>query len=88
MHDLARRNRNQNPEHFPQRRKGRKEIKLPDLAFLAPWREQVPFWIARPSGKILRKLQRLSTIAMYRLLSRMAGSDQVLASRLSGNSGG
>jgi hypothetical protein len=23
-------------------RKGRKEIKLPDLAFLASWREQIP----------------------------------------------
>jgi hypothetical protein len=30
-----------NSEYLPQRRKGRKEIKLPDLAFLASWREQI-----------------------------------------------
>src|SRR6476660_7176005 len=27
-------------QYLPQRRKGRKEIKLPNLAFLASWREQ------------------------------------------------
>ena len=36
-----------------ERRKGRKEIKLPDLAFLASWREQIPlFWIATGHRKI------------------------------------
>jgi hypothetical protein len=34
--------RNQNSDYLPQRRKGRKEIKLPDLAFLASWRENNP----------------------------------------------
>jgi len=51
MRSPARR-RNQNSEYLPQRRKacperrrrGRKEIKLPDLAFLASWREQIPFF--------------------------------------------
>ena len=38
----ARRSRNQNSEYLAQRRKGRKEIKLPDLAFLASWRQQIP----------------------------------------------
>jgi hypothetical protein len=38
----ARRSRNQNSEYLAQRRKGRKEIKLPDLAFLASWREKSP----------------------------------------------
>jgi len=37
----ARLRRNQNPEYLPQRRKGRKEIKLPDLA---SWREQFPLF--------------------------------------------
>jgi hypothetical protein len=32
--------RNQNSEDLAQRRKGRKEIKLPNLAFFASWREQ------------------------------------------------
>src|SRR5206468_7899528 len=51
--DPARRSRNQNSEYLPQRRKGRKEIKLPDLAFLASWREQIPlFWIATGHRKI------------------------------------
>ena len=39
---LARQSRNQDSEYLAQRRKGRKEIKLPDLAFLASWREQNP----------------------------------------------
>ena len=38
---LAGHSRNENSEYLPQRRKGRKEIKLPDLAFLASWREQI-----------------------------------------------
>jgi hypothetical protein len=37
--NLARVSRNQNSEYLPQRRKGRKEIKFPDLAFLASERE-------------------------------------------------
>jgi len=40
--NLARQSRNQNSEYLPQRRKGRKEIELPNLAFLASWREQIP----------------------------------------------
>ena len=42
--NLAWQSRNQNSEYLAQRRKGRKEIKLPDLAFLASWREQIPFF--------------------------------------------
>ncbi|GEM_PF-6589291 len=48
--NLGRRSRDQNSEYLAQRRKacpeqrrrGRKEIGLPDLAFLASWREQIP----------------------------------------------
>jgi hypothetical protein len=39
---LARQSRNQNSEYLAQRRKGRKEILLPDFACLASWREQIP----------------------------------------------
>jgi hypothetical protein len=46
--------------YFPQRRKGRKEIKLPDVALLAALHsaqdmlgiEQIPFWIATAERKI------------------------------------
>ena len=62
---LARLSRNQNSEYLAQRRKGRKEIKLPDLAFLASWREQIPFWIATPLAN-LRKPRKLSTIIILR----------------------
>ena len=58
--ELARRSRNQNSEYLAQRRKAcperrrrsRKEIKLPDLAFLASWREQILLWIATGNRKI------------------------------------
>jgi hypothetical protein len=53
----ARLRRNQNSEYLAQRRKGRKEIKLPDLAFLASWREQTPFWIATGHRKICAKVE-------------------------------
>ena len=42
LKNLKGRSRNQNSEYLAQRRKGRKEIKFPDLAFLASWREQIP----------------------------------------------
>jgi hypothetical protein len=35
-----------NSEYLPQRHKGRKEIKLLNLAILASWREQIPVVIA------------------------------------------
>jgi NitT/TauT family transport system substrate-binding protein len=45
---------NQKSEYLAQRRKGRKEIKLPDLAFLASWREQIPVLDChRPLAKTL-----------------------------------
>ena len=50
-----------------QRRKGRKEIKLPDLAFLASfrlrsrqaWREQIPVLDSHGPPENLRKLRKL-----------------------------
>jgi hypothetical protein len=56
---LARWSRNQNSEYLPQRRKGRKEINLPDLAFLASWREQFQVFMRSGSRKNLRKPQKL-----------------------------
>src|SRR4030095_7164612 len=39
---VGRRSRNEKSEYLAQRRKGRKEIELPGLAFLASWREKSP----------------------------------------------
>jgi hypothetical protein len=39
---LAWQSRNQTSEYFAQRRKGRKGKTVPNLAFLAPWREEYP----------------------------------------------
>jgi hypothetical protein len=36
-------------QYLPQRRKGRKEIKLPNLAFLASWREQLSVFMCSRS---------------------------------------
>jgi len=41
-----------NSEYLAQTRKGRKEIKLPALAFLASWREQIAAWVATGHRKI------------------------------------
>jgi hypothetical protein len=41
-----------NSEYLPQRHKGRKEIKLLNLAILASWREQIPVVIATGHWKI------------------------------------
>jgi hypothetical protein len=43
-------------------RKGRKEIKLPDLAFLASWREQIPVFDSHGPAEILRKPGKLSSL--------------------------
>jgi hypothetical protein len=51
--------RNQNSEYLAQRRKGRKEIKLPDLAFLASWREQIPVLDSHEPPENLRKQRKL-----------------------------
>ncbi len=58
----ARQSRNQNSEYLAQRRKGRKEIKPADLAFLASWREQIPV-LDSPHGPLesLRKLRKSSS---------------------------
>jgi hypothetical protein len=48
--------RHQSSEYLPQRRKGRKEIKLPALAFLASWREQIPVLDNHGPAENLRKL--------------------------------
>jgi len=55
----AQQSRNQNSEYLPQRRKGRKEIKLPDLAFLASWREQIPILDSHGPAENLRKQREL-----------------------------
>jgi hypothetical protein len=57
--------RNQNSEYLPQRRKGRKEIKLPDLAFLASWREQIPVLDSHGPPENLRKARKFLSIAMH-----------------------
>jgi hypothetical protein len=57
--NLAQRSRNQNSEYLAQRRKGRKEIKLPDLAFLASWREQIPVLDSHEPPENLRKQRKL-----------------------------
>jgi hypothetical protein len=57
--NLARQSRNQNSEYLAQRRKGRKEIKLPDLAFLASWREQIPVLDSHEPPENLRKQRKL-----------------------------
>src|SRR5437016_8111539 len=54
-----------NSEYLPQRRKGRKEIKLPDLAFLASFREQIPVLDSYGPPENLRKPRELSTIIIY-----------------------
>ena len=69
---LARQSRNQNSEYLAQRRKGRKEIKLPDLAFLASfrlrsrqaWREQIPALDSHGPLESLRKQRSLGSIAV------------------------
>src|SRR4029453_14093541 len=60
----ARPSRNQNSEYLAQRRKGRKEIKLPDLAFLASWREQIPVLDRHRPPENLRKMHKLLSIAV------------------------
>jgi hypothetical protein len=45
---------------------GRKEIKLPDLAFLASWREQIPVLDSHGPPENLRKLRKPSTIVIRR----------------------
>jgi len=69
---LARPSRNQNSEYLAQRRKacpeqrrrGRKEIKLPNLAFLASWREQISVLNSHGPPENLRKLRKLLSIAV------------------------
>jgi hypothetical protein len=51
-------------EYLPQRRKGRKEIKLPDLAFLASWREQIPVLNSHGPPDNLGKVHKLSSIGV------------------------
>jgi len=65
---LERRSRNQNSEYLPQRRKGRKEIKLPNLAFLASWREQIPVLDSYGPPENLRKQRKLRRIFFGRTL--------------------
>jgi hypothetical protein len=50
-----------NSEYLAQRRKDRKEIKRPDLAFLAAWREQIPVFASHWPLKSLRKSPRIFT---------------------------
>jgi hypothetical protein len=52
-------NTKKNSEYLAQRRKGRKEIKLPDLAFLASWREQIPVLESYGPPENLRKQRKL-----------------------------
>ena len=61
LRGTARQSRNQNSEYLAQRRKDRKEIKLPDFALLASWREQI-LVLDRDHGplEILRKPRKLS----------------------------
>jgi hypothetical protein len=64
--DLARQKPQPNSEYLAQRRKGRKEIKLPDLAFLASWREQIAVLDSHWPPENLRKSRKLSKIAVQR----------------------
>ena len=57
--NAARRSLDQDSEYLAQRRKGRKEIKLPDLAFLASWREQIPVLDSHGSAENFRKQRKL-----------------------------
>jgi len=59
--DTARQSCNQKSEYLAQRRKGRKEIKLPDLAFLASWREQIPVLDNHGPPENLRQLRKPSS---------------------------
>jgi hypothetical protein len=54
--DPARQSRNQDSEYLAQRRKGRKEIKLPDLA---SWREAIPVLKPRATEKFSQALKTL-----------------------------
>jgi hypothetical protein len=54
--NLARQSRNQTRNIS---RKGRKEIKLPDLAILASWREQIPVLDSHGPPENLRKQRKL-----------------------------
>jgi hypothetical protein len=54
--NLARQSRNQTRNIS---RKGRKEIKLPDLAILASWREQIPVLDSHGTPENLRKQRKL-----------------------------
>jgi len=54
--NLARQSRNQTRNIS---RKGRKEIKLPDLAILASWREQIPVLDSHGPLESLRKQRKL-----------------------------
>jgi hypothetical protein len=57
--DAARWSRNENSEYLAQRRKGRKEIELPDVAFLASWREQIPILDGHVAPENLHKQRKL-----------------------------
>jgi hypothetical protein len=67
--DKARQSCNQKSEYLAQRRKGRKEIKLPNLAFLASlrrcsgqaWREQIPVLDSHGPPENLRQLRKPSS---------------------------
>jgi hypothetical protein len=61
--NLVRRRRNQKSEYLRQRRKGRKEIKLPDLAFLASWREQIPVLASHASAGKFAQAAKTSTFS-------------------------
>ena len=54
--NLARQSRNQTRNIS---RKGRKEIRLPDLAILASWREQIPVLDSHGPPENLRKQRKL-----------------------------
>jgi hypothetical protein len=70
--NLARQKPQPNSEYLAQRRKGRKEIKLPDLAFLASWREQIAVLDSHWPPENLRKPRKLSKIAVAKhVLSNM-----------------
>jgi hypothetical protein len=73
---------NQSSEYLAQRRKGRKEIKLQDLAFLAAfrlrsrqaWREQIPVLDSHGPPENLGKLRKLSSNTKENIFANFAFS--------------